>query len=99
MNESFTPYFTIIYTYIRTTIREVRMALSLSRASNFSQQGTVDWVALSNQTVFASVAVFARLAAAKVDMHTFAIAHTLCDSFQLPLKGSSCRLSAVCRDW
>ena len=63
------------------------MDLSIGRGSGFAQQGQVDWVALSNNTVSATVAVFARLAAAKMDAQTVAVGHALSGSFKLSIAG------------
>ena len=63
------------------------MDLSIGRGSGFAQQGQVDWLALSNNTVSATVAVFARLAAAKLDVQTVAIAHALSGNFKLSIAG------------
>lgn len=65
------------------------MALQLSESAAFSQQGTVDWVQLSNSTVSATVAVFSRLAAANIDPQTLAVGHALCSTFKLSTTGLS----------
>lgn len=49
----------------------------------FSQQGQVDWVALSNSTVNFSVAALARFSKAKVDIHTVQVCKALCWNFRL----------------
>ena len=63
------------------------MDLTVARGPGFAQQGQVDWVALGNNTVSATVAVFARLAAAKVDVQTVAVTHALSGSFKLSVAG------------
>ena len=64
------------------------MDLTISHASaGFNQQGQVDWVALGNSTVSASVAVFARLTAAKIDPQTVSIGHALSSNFNLSTSG------------
>ena len=63
------------------------MDLSISRNSGFAQTGQVDWVALGNNTVSATVAVFARLAAAKVDPQTVAVGHALSGGFKFSVAG------------
>ncbi len=52
-------------------------------ASNFAQQGTVDWVALSHSSVQFSVAVLARLSKAGVDAFTLQFGKTICCGFAL----------------
>lgn len=59
------------------------MDLNIGPPTRFSQQGQVDWVALGNSTVSATVAVFARLATARVDPQTVAIGHALAGGFRL----------------
>ena len=71
------------------------MDLSLSHVSGFAQQGQVDWVALGNNTVSATVAVFARLAAAKVDAQSVAVAHALSGGFKLSVAGEILRNIAL----
>ena len=66
------------------------MDLTVGRGSGFAQQGQVDWVALGNNTVSATVAVFARLAAAKVDVQTVAVGRALSGSFKLSVAGKLC---------
>ena len=66
------------------------MDLTIGRGSGFAQQGQVDWVALSDNTVSATVAVFARLAAARVDAQTVAVGHALSGSFKLSVAGELC---------
>ena len=65
------------------------MDLSIGRGTGFAQQGQVDWVALGSNTVSATVAVFARLAAAKLDVQTVAIGHALSGSFKLSITGET----------
>ena len=65
------------------------MDLSLSGNAGFAQTGQVDWVALGDNTVSATVAVFARLAAAKVDAQTVAVAHALSGGFKLSVAGEN----------
>ncbi len=49
----------------------------------FSQQGQVDWVALSNSSVNFSVAALARFSKAKVDVYTVQVGKALCWNFRL----------------
>lgn len=63
------------------------MDLTICRGSGFAQQGQVDWVALGNSTVSATVAVFARLAAGRVDPQTVAVGHALAGTFKLSVTG------------
>lgn len=55
--------------------------------SSFTQQGTVDWVALSQATVSSSVAVMARLSGAGVDPFTVAVGQALAFRFRLSRLG------------
>ena len=52
-------------------------------SSNFSQQGTIDWVQLGNVAVTASVNILSRLSAADIDPFTIAVAKTVAGQFQL----------------
>ncbi len=73
------------------------MALQIgnsSSSSGFSQQGTIDWVQLSNTTVSASVAVLARLSAANIHPMTLVVGQALCMNFKLSLKGEFNSFSA-----
>lgn len=54
-----------------------------SGSSNFAQQGSVDWVALSNSSVQFSVAVLARLSKAGVDAFTLRFGQAICCNFAL----------------
>lgn len=54
-----------------------------SGSSNFAQQGSVDWVALSNSSVQFSVAVLARLSKAGVDAYTLRFGQVICCNFAL----------------
>ncbi len=54
-----------------------------SGASNFAQQGTVDWVALSQSSVQFSVAVLARLSKAGIDAFTLQFGRVICCNFEL----------------
>ena len=56
-------------------------------ATSFTQQGTIDWVALSRATVSSSVAVMARLSGAGVDPFTVAVAQALAFKFRLSRLG------------
>ena len=51
--------------------------------SNFAQQGSVDWVALSNSSVQFSVAVLARLSKAGIDAFTLQFGRAICCNFAL----------------
>lgn len=57
--------------------------VSSSGSSNFAQQGSVDWVALSNSSVQFSVAVLARLSKAGVDAYTLRFGQAICCNFAL----------------
>ena len=50
---------------------------------NFAQQGSVDWVALSNSSVQFSVAVLARLSRAGIDAFTLQFGRAICSNFSL----------------
>ena len=50
---------------------------------SFAQQGSVDWVALSNSSVQFSVAVLARLSRAGIDAFTLQFGRAICSSFSL----------------
>ena len=52
-------------------------------SSNFAQQGSVDWVALSASSVQFSVAVLARLSKAGVDAFTLQFGRAICCNFAL----------------
>ena len=54
-----------------------------SGSSNFAQQGSVDWVALSQSSVQFSVAVLARLSKAGIDAFTLQFGRTICCNFAL----------------
>ena len=54
-----------------------------SDSSNFAQQGSVDWVALSGSSVQFSVAVLARLSKAGIDAFTLRLGQAICCSFAL----------------
>lgn len=53
----------------------------------FSQQGTVEWVSLSNSTFTFSVEIMSRLSKAGVEMITFAMGQTLFTRFTVPPDG------------
>lgn len=68
------------------------MALVLSAGggeSAFSQQGAVDWVALSNTTVSVSVNILKRLSTAGVDAVTLVVGRNVCSRFHLSTVGQS----------
>ncbi|KAK0511982.1 hypothetical protein JMJ35_005110 [Cladonia borealis] len=50
---------------------------------SFAQQGSVDWVAISNSSVQFSVAVLARLSRAGIDAFTLQFGRAICSSFSL----------------
>ena len=75
------------------------MSLRLGNGENFAQQGTVDWVQLGNTTVSATVAVFARLAAANIDPLTVSVAQALSGSFILSDEGSSYNARNLVREF
>lgn len=50
---------------------------------SFAQQGSVDWVALSNSSVQFSVAVLARLSRAGIDAFTLQFGRAICYNFSL----------------
>ena len=52
-------------------------------SSNFAQQGSVDWVALSGSSVQFSVAVLARLSKAGIDAFTLRFGQAICCNFAL----------------
>ena len=54
-----------------------------SGSSNFAQQGSVDWVALSGSSVQFSVAVLARLSKAGIDAFTLRFGQAICCNFAL----------------
>ena len=56
-------------------------------SSNFAQQGSVDWVALSNASVNFSVAVLSRLSKAGIDAFTLQIGRAICYNFSLVPEG------------
>ena len=62
---------------------------------HFSQQGTVDWVSLSNATFTFSVEVMSRLSKAGVETITFAIGQTLFMKFTVPPDGQKRVTDAV----
>lgn len=53
------------------------------RNQNFEQQGTVDWVGLSNSTAQFSVGVLARLSKAGIDVFTLQMSRAICSNFTL----------------
>ncbi|ELR04931.1 hypothetical protein VC83_02819 [Pseudogymnoascus destructans] len=61
------------------------MALQLS--SNFSQQGSVDWVALSGGFLYISKEILQRLSGSSLDPYTVAVGHALGSQFRLSSKG------------
>ena len=54
-----------------------------NQPSGFAQQGSVDWVALSDTSVQFSVAVLSRLAKAGIDAFTLHVGRAICCSFAL----------------
>ena len=55
----------------------------VSSSQGFAQQGSVDWVALSNTSVQFSVAVLSRLSKAGIDAFTLQIGRAICYNFAL----------------
>lgn len=53
------------------------------RNPSFAQQGTVDWVGLSNSTAQFSVGVLARLSKAGIDVFTLQMGRAICSDFPL----------------
>ncbi|KAI9793796.1 MAG: hypothetical protein M1833_000519 [Piccolia ochrophora] len=66
-------------------------------AFSFTQQGTLDWVALSKATVSASVAVMSRLSGAGIDPFTIALGQAMASRFRLSALGEH-RLSKALAD-
>ena len=57
-----------------------------NQSSGFFQQGSVDWVALSNTTVGFSVAVLSRFSKAGIDLLTLQMGRAICSNFVLEPK-------------
>ncbi len=57
--------------------------IAATGAPSFAQQGSVDWVALSNSSVQFSVAVLARLSRAGIDAFTLQFGRAICYNFSL----------------
>lgn len=72
-------------------------AITHSSSSVFTQQGTVDWVALSNSSVTCSVAVLARLSRAGIDLYTLQVGRAICCNFSLESQSQQRVLQAVTR--
>lgn len=64
-------------------------------SSNFSQQGSVDWVALSNSSVQFSVAVLARLSKVGIDAFTLQLGRVICCNFALESRGQELVADAI----
>ncbi|CZR55079.1 uncharacterized protein PAC_04965 [Phialocephala subalpina] len=67
-------------------LHDTRSSLGIKFVSR-SQQGSVDWIALGNLTLTASVSIFARLAAGDVDVRTVAVSHAMAGNFHLSPHG------------
>lgn len=72
-------------------------ALTHSSSSAFAQQGTVDWVSLSNTSVTYSVAVLARLSRAGIDLYTLQVGRAICCNFALEPQSQKRVLDAIIR--
>lgn len=66
-------------------------------ASQFSQQGQVDWVELSRSTIGFSVDILSRLSAASVDPYTVTVGHFLGATFELSKSGREHMQEALSR--
>lgn len=60
-----------------------------SQLSTFSQQGSVDWVALAQMQFSTSVAVLGRFAAAGIDTLTVAFGQAMCCRLPLGIPGET----------
>lgn len=63
--------------------------------ANFVQQGSVDWVALSNSTLSFSVEVLSRFSKAGVEIITIAIRQALFLGFNVPADGQKRLLDSI----
>ena len=65
------------------------MDLALAGSANpaFAQQGTIDWVQLSQSSLTASMAIFSRLSAANLDAFTVGTGLAICAKFRLSRRG------------
>lgn len=61
--------------------------MALERSSSFSQQGSVDWVALSGGFLSISKEILQRLSGSSLDTYTVAVGHVLGSQFRLSSKG------------
>ncbi|KFZ02458.1 hypothetical protein V500_00201 [Pseudogymnoascus sp. VKM F-4518 (FW-2643)] len=61
--------------------------MALDRSSSFSQQGSVDWVALSGGFLSISKEILQRLSGSSLDTYTVAVGHVLGSQFRLSSKG------------
>ena len=64
-------------------------------STNFAQQGSVDWVALSGSSVQFSVAVLARLSKAGIDAFTLQFGQAICCNFSLELRAQELVSEAI----
>ena len=64
-------------------------------SSNFAQQGSVDWVALSGSSVQFSVAVLARLSKAGIDAFTLRFGQAICCNFALEPRAQELVFEAI----
>jgi hypothetical protein len=65
--------------------------------SNFAQQGSVDWVALSGSTLSFSIEVLSRFSKAGVEMATVAIGQTIFSRFRLRPDGKKRFLDSIAK--
>lgn len=63
------------------------LALAGSTNSAFAQQGTIDWVQLSQSSLTASMAIYSRLSAANLDAFTVGTGLAICAKFRLSRRG------------
>ena len=68
---------------------------SSGSGSAFAQQGTVDYVSLSNSTLTFSVEILSRFSKAGVEMITFAMGQAICSRFRVPTEGQKNVADAV----
>ena len=72
-------------------------ALVPSNSSNFAQQGSVDWVSLSNTSVSFTLGVLGRLSKAGVDALTIQVGRAICFNFALAPQGQARLTDAIQR--
>jgi hypothetical protein len=75
------------------------MSVAIGDGSNsFSQQGTIDWVQLSNCGVTATVTILSRLSGADIDPFTLAVGQAVISQFKLSRQGKD-RLKEALLSW